>query len=221
MRGKDQTERDRGVGPFTGRQLTIVIVAICAAIVVGAPVTALAAAGAFTNNSATVPAVQATNSNAHGIGVQGTGKKFGVYSNGPLGVAAGKSLSCTGCVAPTALSTAAKAIQPLAHGQSESGVIVAGAEPNSASAYRVYAGTNFAQPIPGGVTAVDAAAHPTECPGPGLATAGYMCIYVSSYYSPTASFAGEVVSSDDGLGTVWDLTANDSGFQATYTATEP
>jgi hypothetical protein len=96
MRGRDKTQR--GLGPFTGGQFTAVIIAICAAIVVGAPVAALAAGGVFTNNNATVPAVKATNSNAHGIGVQGTGKKYGVYSNGPLGVAAGKPLSCNGCV---------------------------------------------------------------------------------------------------------------------------
>ncbi len=68
------------------------------------PTAALAAGGAFSNNSATVPAVTATNSNAHGVGVQGTGKKFGVYSNGPLGVAAGKALSCAGCITSSDIS---------------------------------------------------------------------------------------------------------------------
>ena len=102
MRDRDKT--NRGLGPFTGAQLTIVIVAICAAIVVGAPVAALAAGGAFTSNSATVPAVKATNSNPKGIGVQGTGKKYGVLSNGPLGVAAGKALSCSRCVSSGAIS---------------------------------------------------------------------------------------------------------------------
>ena len=91
----------RGWGPFTGGQLTVVIVAICA--VFALPAAVGAAVGAFTNNSATVAAVTATNANAKGIGVQGTGKKFGVYSNGPLGVAAGKSLTCTGCVGGGAL----------------------------------------------------------------------------------------------------------------------
>jgi hypothetical protein len=99
------------LGPFTGGQLTVVIVAIAAMVVI--PTTALAASGAFSNNSATVPAVKATNSNAKGIGVQGIGKKYGVFSNGPLGVAAGKALSCTGCVGPAALSVAATGETPI------------------------------------------------------------------------------------------------------------
>jgi hypothetical protein len=95
----------------------------------------MAAVGTFTSSTVT-PAVTATNSatvaNAKGvqgsasatsagvarygvtgnaggtlgIGVQGTGTKYGVFSNGPLGVAAGKSLSCTGCVGVGALSNA-------------------------------------------------------------------------------------------------------------------
>jgi hypothetical protein len=104
MRGRDKTQR--GLGPFTGAQLMIVIIAICAVFAI--PTAGLAAGGAFTNNSATVPAVKATNTNAHGIGVQGTGKKYGVYSNGPLGVAAGKPLSCTGCVGASDIAPAAR-----------------------------------------------------------------------------------------------------------------
>ena len=103
---RDSDRRDRGLGPFTGGQLTVVIVALAAMFAI--PTAALAAGGAFTNNSATVPAVQATNSNAKGVGVQGTGKKYGVFSNGPLGVAAGKSLSCTGCVGSGALASDAR-----------------------------------------------------------------------------------------------------------------
>ena len=108
MTGNDSTARGRGLGPFTGRQLTIVIVAIAAMFAI--PTAALAASGAFTNNSSTVPAVQATNSNAAGIGVEGTGKKYGVLSNGPLGVAAGKPLSCAGCVGATALASGARSL---------------------------------------------------------------------------------------------------------------
>jgi hypothetical protein len=104
--GKRRRREGRGWGPFSGAQLTVVIVAIAAMFAI--PTAALAAGGAFTNNSATVPAVKGTNSNAHGTGVQGTGKKYGVYSNGPLGVAAGKSLSCTKCVSAGALSASAK-----------------------------------------------------------------------------------------------------------------
>jgi hypothetical protein len=105
---KTERERGRGLGPFSGRQLTLIIVVVSISAAIAIPTAALAAAGAFSNNSATVPAVQGTNSNALGIGVQGTGHKYGVFSNGPLGVAAGKSLSCTGCVGAAALSAPAK-----------------------------------------------------------------------------------------------------------------
>ena len=45
-----------------------------------------------------MPALKATNTASAGIGVQGTGKQYGVLSNGPLGIAAGKPLLCSGCV---------------------------------------------------------------------------------------------------------------------------
>ena len=105
---RDRDKRDRGLGPFTGGQLTVVIVALAAVFAI--PTAALAAGGVFTNNSATVPAVQATNSNATGVGVQGTGNKYGVFSNGPLGVAAGKPLSCSGCIGSGALATGARSL---------------------------------------------------------------------------------------------------------------
>ena len=86
----------------------------------------MAASGAFTSTTA-APAVTATNSStatgakgvsasatgtntnarygvyataswANGIGVQGIGTRYGVYSNGNLGVANGRSLSCIHCV---------------------------------------------------------------------------------------------------------------------------
>jgi hypothetical protein len=123
----------RGWGPFSGAQLTIVIVAVALVLL---PTAAMAAVGTFTSTTVT-PAVTGTNSatvanakgvqgsasatsagvtrygvtgnagGTFGIGVQGTGTKYGVFSNGPLGVAAGKSLSCTGCVGVGALSNAA------------------------------------------------------------------------------------------------------------------
>jgi hypothetical protein len=122
---------------FTGRQLTAIV---CVAIVsiVAIPTAALAASGAFTS-ATTVPAVSGISSSAAagatgvaginnggglntrygvrggatglaGIGVNGTGAKYGVFSNGPLGVATGKPLSCVGCVGSSALSSAAKTI---------------------------------------------------------------------------------------------------------------
>jgi hypothetical protein len=122
----------KGWGPFSSRQLTtIVCVAIVAAVMI--PTAAMAAIGTFTSTTVT-PAVTGTNSatvanakgvqgsasatsagvtrygvtgnagGTFGIGVQGTGTKYGVFSNGPLGVAAGKSLTCTGCVTATDLA---------------------------------------------------------------------------------------------------------------------
>jgi len=91
------------------------------------PVAAIAASGYFTSSSASSPAVRAVNSSggagakavsgvesatggnqrygiygsasgAGGIGVWGHGAKYGVYSNGSLGIASGDSLKCAGCV---------------------------------------------------------------------------------------------------------------------------
>jgi hypothetical protein len=106
--GKPRRRQGRGWGPFSGGQLTIIVVAIAAMFAI--PTAALAAAGAFTNNSATVPAVKGTNSNAHGIGVKGTGTKYGVYSDGPMGVAAGKPLNCSGCVGGGAIAPNARSL---------------------------------------------------------------------------------------------------------------
>jgi hypothetical protein len=35
---------------------------------------------------------------ANGVGVKGSGVKYGVFSNGPLGISSGKTLVCTACV---------------------------------------------------------------------------------------------------------------------------
>ena len=120
-------------GPFTGRQLTTIVCVAIVSVVVAVPTAALAASGAFTS-ATTAPAVVGTNSSAAsgaagvvgsntgggpstrygvrggatgpgGIGVQGNGKKYGVFSNGPLGVASGKALTCTRCVSPGDLSS--------------------------------------------------------------------------------------------------------------------
>ena len=135
-RQQNRGNTGKGWGPFTGRQLTtIVCVAIVAAVAI--PTAAMAAVGTFTNTASAAPAVTGTNSAAaasavgvrgsasatsagvtrygmagdaagtFGIGVKGTGTRYGVFSSGPLGVAAGKALSCTGCVGVGALSNAA------------------------------------------------------------------------------------------------------------------
>jgi hypothetical protein len=130
----------RGWGPFSGGQLTIIVVAIAAVLI---PTAAFAATGVFTSTTAT-PAVSGTNSStaanargvigsatatdasprfgvtgnaggAAGVGVQGGGARYGVFSNGTLGVAAGKSLSCAGCVTPADLSSAARPLRAFAY----------------------------------------------------------------------------------------------------------
>jgi uncharacterized protein YjbI with pentapeptide repeats len=82
--GSVAPKRDR-LGPFTGRQLTIIVVAFAVAIV-AFPVAAHAVNGVFTSSSNTTPAVSGTNTGTSGVGVQGTGKKYGVSSTGPVGV---------------------------------------------------------------------------------------------------------------------------------------
>ncbi len=135
----------KGWGPFSSRQLTtIVCVAIVAAVMI--PTAAMAAIGAFTSTTVT-PAVTGTNSatvanakgvqgtasatsagvtrygvagnasGTFGIGVQGTGTKYGVFSNGPLGVAAGKSLSCTACITGGDLAASTRRVTPSCRGR--------------------------------------------------------------------------------------------------------
>jgi hypothetical protein len=125
------TRSKRGLGPFSSRQLTLIA---CVAVVslVAVPTAAFAASGLFSSATA-APAVTATNTataanavgvlgrssgagtaartgvvgsatGTNGIGVQGNGAKYGLYSNGPLGVAAGKHLACTACVTPENVS---------------------------------------------------------------------------------------------------------------------
>jgi hypothetical protein len=115
----------RGWGPFTGRQLTIVVVALVFGVV-AYPFAAGAASAAFTSASNAIPAVKGTNSGSAGTGVQGTGKKYGVYSNGPLGVAAGKPLSCAHCVSAGDLSTAIRTYDPLDAEVSFNGTLLSG-----------------------------------------------------------------------------------------------
>jgi hypothetical protein len=155
-RGRRRRE-GRGWGPFSGGQLTVVVVAI---VVVLIPTAAMAAIGTFTSTT-TTPAVTGTNSstaagakgifgqqtgggantrygavgNANGtagIGVQGTGAKFGVFSNGPLGVTFGQPLSCSGCVGSGAIALNARSLSN-AYGGSGSVVLTNSGESQVAS----------------------------------------------------------------------------------------
>jgi hypothetical protein len=131
--------RGRGWGPFTGRQLTIVILALIAGVV-AYPFAAAAANAVFTSNSAAVPAVAATNSNAKGIGVKGTGKQYGVFSNGPLGVATGNALACAGCVTSADLSQKAKKGKLIYEGYKAFRGPFTGAPPPTVATFTVPAG---------------------------------------------------------------------------------
>jgi hypothetical protein len=116
----------RGLGPFSSRQLTVIVCVAIVSFIVIIPTTALAAIGTFTSSTA-APAVTAFNSSpapnaaaalgraggignaprigvvgaasgAAGTGVRGTGAQYGVFSNGPLGVSGTHPLRCTKCV---------------------------------------------------------------------------------------------------------------------------
>ena len=251
LRGTKRRRREgRGLGPFSGGQLTVVIVAIAAVFAI--PTAALAAGGSFSNNSATVPALKASNSNAHGIGVAGHGKRYGVFSNGPLGVAAGKQLTCGACVSsadlvsgsvgpsqlaagsvgssalaagsvgPTALSAAAKATQPLASGESESGYVVGYDQKPASQTDSLVAAVTYVRPVPG--TLIYQQGPTANCPGVGSAASGYFCIYPWN----TGGISGNVSGFDEGesphVGAVVfasEAAVGESYFEATYTVQAP
>jgi hypothetical protein len=176
MQERGTSTRVRSIGPFTGRQLTTII---CVAIVAMAtiPTAASAARAAFTSNSS-APTLAGKNTHADGIGVQGTGKRYGVYSNGPLGVADGKKLRCDGCVAPKALSSDAQ-VGRLQSGQSMSGpyalqIVAPGLR-------FVYAAVEYPRPLAASIPNnhfVYAETWPVlHCDGPGKADRGFLCAY--------------------------------------------
>jgi len=192
MSRRGTTTRERGFGPFTGRQLTtIVCVAIVALVMI--PTAAIAAGASFTSKSNATPALRGTNSGSSGVGVVGKGTKFGVFSNGPLGVANGKALSCAQCVTasdvqngavtPAALSSEAKSIQPLTSGQSESGTFALWNLDSTTGQNVAAAGLTFVRPAPGSITMidVDGIGPVTHCAGAGHADPGYACFYETLY----------------------------------------
>lgn len=110
------------------RVMTFIALAVAVLMI---PTVAFAAAGSFSSGSGSTAAVTATNtastgkgvygratstsSSTHygvvgnaagsgGIGVFGTGSKYGVYSKGHLGILAGKALKCSACVDTTDLA---------------------------------------------------------------------------------------------------------------------
>lgn len=72
---------------FTGRQVTVMVVAVCVAVVV-TPVAAFAASGSFSSSSASTPAVTAKNTSSgdgakavYGNASAGSGKTYGIYGH--------------------------------------------------------------------------------------------------------------------------------------------
>ena len=218
----------------------------------------MAAVGAFTSTTAT-PAVTATNSSAAagavgvlgratgtgpnlrtgvhgtassatGTGVEGTGGRYGVFSNGRLGVATGKSLLCTACVNGGALhgssvdvsklTASAKRLQPLASGESESGGVAAAGGPMATTDY-LMDGITFARPISAweSLKFASKTTDPSHCPAPDSAAPGYLCFYDQK--SHAVAWNGANVWSSTGGDVFWVPTADASWAQWTYTVTAP
>jgi hypothetical protein len=248
---ENKSSAGKGWGPFTSRQLTtIVCVAIIAAVLI--PTAAMAAVGKFTSTTAT-PAVTGTNSatvanakgvqgsasatsagvtrygvtgnagGTFGIGVQGTGTKYGVFSNGPLGVASGKSLSCTGCVGPAALSTAAKSPQILTTGQSESGVFAA---VGNAANDLMTDGITFSRPLNAGYHTVYTGTWPVDhCATPGSSDPGYVCIYLrlnnQTNFLGVGYLGNDAATVIHGMTMRWSATDVLARAEGTWTITAP
>ena len=261
MRARDDHAKGRGLGPFSGGQLTIVDVAVAAVFAI--PTAAMAAGKAFTSGTKAA-AVNADNTSAAsgavavygkqlaqgsavrfgvrgaangagGVGVEGSGKKYGVFSNGPFAVSGnatvtgniivgpGKSLACTSCVGTAALASAAKQVQPLASGESESGVF------NVADSYPVLtpqslqATLSFTRPVAGGLSydvILAGGAKNANCPAAGSAARGFVCVY-GTFNQDVASPSGFAISSTGG-GAQW--VESGGGFavaRGTFTVTAP
>jgi hypothetical protein len=223
MRGHDRAGLGRGWGPFTGRQLTtIVCVAIVAMVLL--PTAAIAVGGSFTSKSNQTPGLHGVNTGSNGIGVAGRGKRYGVYSNGPLGVASGKSLSCTACVTPKDLARGAKNAQPLAPNESESGVFnVADIYPATTPGM-LETSLSFARPVIGTlhyeVTLIGSRAGTENCLGPGSASRGYVCVYDTANQDVSA---GSGFTIDwNGAGIQWtEIGGGSASARGTFTVTAP
>jgi len=191
---------------FANRGWKVLVVALAVALI---PTAAYAVIGGFSSHTA-APAVTATNSSsaagtkaiegqqtgggsntrygvlgtangAGGIGVIGTGTQDGIFSNGPLGVRAGSTLQCTGCVSENDLAPAAQGVQPLVSGQSQSGAFGTGGG-NTTSGY-IGEGITYVRPLPAAIPNANIIPAPTwpvpHCNGPGSADPGYLCLYES------------------------------------------
>lgn len=253
--------KGRGLGPFTGAQLTVIIVAIAAMFAI--PTAALAAGGAFTSKN-TSAAVLGTNTASKagavavygkqtgvgtgvrfgvrgaangkgGVGIEGAGKKYGVFSNGPFAVTGNatvngnvlispkKTLTCTGCVTPADLGSDAKKTQPLARGESQSGVFnVADIYPTTTPGL-LQTSLTFTRRVPGTLlyNVILAGGAPTaNCTGPGAAAPGYVCVYGTANQDVSAG-AGFTISSGGAAVTWTEGGAGSAIARGTFTVTAP
>ena len=231
-------------------------IAMISAVLVLVPTAAYAAAGAFDTSGGT-PALTATNSSsatgtkaiegrqtgggaktrygvlgtangAGGVGVIGTGTRDGVYSNGPLGVRAGSTLDCTGCVSVTDLSSDARAPQVLPSGQSESGAFGAGG--GNGTGGHIGEGITFVRPLAHAIdnsNIVDATTWPrTHCAGPGLADTGYLCLYeaVTNDVGTGYGYSTALMTDGESVGVIlfWPEAGSGASYAGgVYTVTAP
>jgi hypothetical protein len=184
---------------------------------------AAAVSGVNTSNAPGASAVVGRATGAHGTGVSGAGRAYGVFSNGPLGIAPGQPLTCTGCISYRDLGT-------LPAGQSESGVYGAG---GSGPTGWLSAAITFPVPLRGGIAAnhvydVSYEGASGACPGAGRAAPGWLCLYgqVGDY---NAKWIGDVYSApayrfgspDPGVVAVWSVDGGDPQVGGTWTLTAP
>jgi hypothetical protein len=211
-----------------------------AVIVLAIPTAASAVTSVFSSSTAAPAVIGVNHSNApgalairgvatgaHGTGLVGIGKKYGVYSAGALGVAAGKPLTCMGCVSPSDLST-------LPSGHSESGLYAAaGATDGGVD----YVGTAITYPTPLKTPISDAHVIDTflsansHCPGLGHAARGYLCLYpvAAGYFHISTSgsffYSGGThgFTTSPSLGAILFWSANGTGpnLAGEYTVTAP
>jgi hypothetical protein len=217
---------------------------VIAAAIILVPTIAMAASGTFTSstgqaavravNTSTQPGAAAVLAQAsgggnglrygvnsaatghNGIGVQGTGMKWGVFSNGPLGVAPGKSLVCTGCVTSTDMT--------LQSGQTESGVFASGGDAGSPANF-VGVGITYPRPLAQALPTshiidTDGGASP-HCPGLGQADIGYLCLYPmgSGYFDVNATT--DFYSFPMGVQVFWTPNEIDPYVGGTWALTAP
>ena len=251
----------RGLGPFTGGQLTIIIVAICRDV--HAPHRRardehlvheqehIGGRGrhqqfeqgrrgrhlreADRRRDRNPVRARADANGKGGVGIEAAGKKYGVFSNGPLAVTGNatvdgnvlitpkKAFTCTACVTAADLGSDAKKTQPLAPGESESGVFnVADIYPTTTPGL-LQTSLTFTRRVPGTLLyTVILAGGPLSaaCPGAGSAAPGNVCVYGTANQDVTTG-TGFTISSGGGAVTWTEGGAGSTIARGTFTVTAP